>query len=340
MDRFRIGILGADTPQGQQLMRLLLGHPIATLVAVSSRTGAASLVGTSVSDMFPALRDLCALPFTDEAQVLTDADVVFCADAEADNEELIAACIKNKCVALDLGTSFRLVDEEEHRLCFGTGFAYPGLHDAAVYGLPELLREHMSGRVLAGIPGAAATAALLALVPLVSEGLIETEGIVIDAKLPAPEASACGLYCADGTPASCSDAAAEIEQLLSEAAGRKVAVTVTSCRTPSRRGLLVTCSAKGTLSANSRTLRSALNSYYADERFVRVLPPSGHADASAVEGSNMCDISARFDERTGRVILCAALDSLMKGSAGQAVQCMNRLLSMPEEIGLEAAPMV
>lgn len=338
MDRFRIGILGADSPQGQQLIRLLLGHPIASLVAVSSRTGASSLLGTPVSDVFPALLGLCSLPFVDDSQVLNEADVIFCADAAADNEELIAACIKNKCVALDLGTSFRLASEEDHRLWSGSGFAYPGLHDAAVYGLPELLREHMSGCVLAGIPGAVATAALLALAPLVNEGLIEPEGIVIDAKLPAEEQNTSGLFCSDSTPWSCAKETPEIEQLLSEAAGHKLCVTMTGCRTSSRRGLLVACSAKGALSANSRTLRTALNSYYAGERFVRILPSSGRADASAVEGSNICDISARYDERTGRVIVCAALDSLMKGSAGQAVQCMNRLLSMPEEIGLEMPP--
>ncbi len=339
MDRFRIGIIGADTPQGQQLISLLLNHPIADLVAVSSAEAVGARQGMPVSDVIPSMRGLCSLHFVDNTQVLTDADVIFCADTRADNEELVADCIKNKCVTLDLGSAFRLVDEEDYRLCYGRGFSYPGLHGAAVYGLPELLREHMTERVLVGIPGAVPAAALLALTPLINEGLVECDGIVIDAKLPCAEKAGSVLFCADGTPWGCANDAPEIEQLLSEAAGRKIDVTLTGCRTSSRRGLMVTCVAKAALAANSRTLRTALTTYYADERFVRILPPSGCADVSAVEGSNMCDISVRFDEHTGRVIVCAALDSLLKGSAGQAVQCMNRLLSMPEDIGLGMMPL-
>jgi len=337
-DRFRIGILGGDTPQGQQLLKLLLGHPIATPVAVSPCENAQAIVGMAVGDVLPSFYGLCGLSFVDTQQVLLDADVVFCADPDADSEDLAAAGIKNKCVVLDLGYAFRLVDEEEHRLWFGRGFSYPGLHDAAVYGLPELLREHMSGKVLVSVPGSVATAALLALVPLLSEGLIDTEGIVIDAKLPRDSRLRSKLFCADGSASGCDAQTPEIEQLLSEAAGRAVNVTLTSCRTSSHRGMLVTCSAKTTLAANTRTLHSAMSSYYSHERFVRVLPEGRRADVFAVAGSNLCDISLRFDERTGRVIVCAALDSLMKGSAGQAIQCMNRILSMPEEIGLEALP--
>jgi len=339
MERFKIGIIGADTPQGQQLICLLLNHPIADLVAVSSAGDVGTRQGMPVSNVIPSLLGLCSMHFVDNTQVLTEADVVFCADPGASNEELVAECIKNKCVTLDLGLAFRLVDEENYRLCYGSGFVYPGLHSAAIYGLPELLRDHMSERVLAGIPGAVPTAALLALTPLINEGLVECDGIVIDAKLPSGENTASRLFCADGAPLECANDAPEIEQLLSEAAGRKIAVTLTGCRTSSRRGLMVTCVAKAALAANSRTLRTALSTYYTDERFVRILPPSGRVDVSAVEGSNLCDISVRFDERTGRVIVCAALDSLMKGSAGQAVQCMNRLLSMPEEIGLEIMPL-
>lgn len=337
MDKFRIGIIGADSPQGFQLTKLLLAHPIADLVAVSSlREEPLSYV--SVGERFPSLAGLCPLRFGSAAQVLSEADVVFCASPDTDNEELAAAAIKSKCVFLDMGHAFRLYDEEEHRLWFGSGFAYPGLHEASVYGLPELYREEMAGKVLAGLPGPIATAALLALVPLLTEGMIDHEGIVIDAKLPA-DGSSDGVRCTDTLPSGLCHETPEIEQTLSRAAGRNVRVTTTLCRTHSRRELLVTCSAKAALAVSSRTLHTAVSGYYSGERFVRVLPAAGRsADASAVAGSNLCELSARFDDRTGRVIVCAALDCLMKGSAGQAVQCMNRILSMPEEIGLEAMP--
>ncbi len=337
MDKFKIGILGGETPQGQQLIRLLLGHPIADLVAVSPTPASALLLGREVSEAFPALLGLCSLHFCDDPDVMAQADVVFCADVSADNEELVAGCIKNKCVVLDMGHAFRLQEEDFSRI-HGRDFAFPGLHEAAVYGLPELLREEMAGHVLAGMPSAAATAALLALAPLLNEGLVEWEGIFIDLKLPCSERVRPRLYSLDSSSVECLGIAAEIEWLLSLAAGRRISLSLTCCRTPDSRGVLATCSAKAALSANSRTLRSALEGYYSGERFVRLLPAAIPADTSGVECSNFCDISLQPDERTGRVVVCAALDSLMKGSAGQAVQCMNRILSMPEELGLEQPP--
>ncbi len=329
MDRFKIGIVGADSPQGGQLIKLLLSHPVAELVAVSSRSGETQ----SVSEVFPSLLGLCDLSFIPVARTLELADVIFNADPYADSQELAALSIKSKCVFLDMGLPFRVSSEDEYRAWFGTGFVYPGLHDAAIYGLPELLRDHMLGKVLVGVPGPAATASLLALVPLLNEGLVSVEGIVIDARVPeSGQHSPFASGQSHETP--------EIEQILSEAAGRIVRATVSVSSAPSRRGLTVTCYAKATLSASTRTLSSALESYYSEERFVRVLPAgSGTPALEGVIGSNMCLLSARFDERTGTAVVCASLDSLMKGSAGQAIQCMNRVLSMPEDIGLGQMPL-
>ncbi|MBE6759943.1 MAG: hypothetical protein E7554_07630, partial [Ruminococcaceae bacterium] len=220
MDRFRIGIIGADSPQGQQLTRLLLAHPIAELVAVSTTVGSTGLTGSTVGSCCPSLLDRCALSFVSDEQVMSEADVVFNADLAADSQELAAGCIKNKCVFLDMGSAFRIADEEEYRQWFGTGFAYPGLNEAAVYGLPELMREHMTGKVLAAIPGGAATAVLMALVPLLNEQLIEPEGITITAMLPAGGSGA-DLCAAPAVPFT---ETPEIEQMLSEAAGRTIRV--------------------------------------------------------------------------------------------------------------------
>lgn len=329
MDRFKIGIVGADSPQGGQLIKLLLSHPVAELVAVSSRSGDTG----PVSEAFPSLYGLCGLSFVPVAQTLELADVIFNADPYADSQELAALSIKSKCVFLDMGLPFRVSSEDEYRAWFGTGFIYPGLHDAAIYGLPELLRDHMVGKVLVGLPGPVATASLLALVPLLNEGLISADGIIIDAGTP---------ECSQQSPfgGDQSHETPEIEQILSEAAGRIARATVSVSPIPSRRGLTVTCYAKAALSASTRTLTNALENYYSEEKFIRVLPAgSGAPTLDGVVGSNMCLLSARFEERTGTAVIRAALDSLMKGSAGQAIQCMNRVLSMPEDIGLGQMPL-
>lgn len=335
MDRFKVGIVGADTAVGAQLARLLLRHPVVELVALGSLEHA----GRMPEEFFPALRGLFSQPLCSWQRVVEAADVVFGAEPLIDGQELAAACIKDKDVFIDLGPALRLYSEEEHTRWLGTPFLHPGLHDAAIYGLPELMRGEMSGKVLVGVPGAAATASLLALAPLMAEGLIEPDGINISAMLPAAACDGSTGELGAFLPGQFIETA-EIEQLLSDAAEKTVRVLMTPHSVSAPRGVAVTCFAKAALAADRRTLRSAYERYYGGERFVRVLPEGVCPDTASVIGSNVCDIGVRFDERTGRVVAMAALDRLMKGSAGQAVQCMNRLLSMPEEIAVEELPML
>lgn len=335
MEKFKTGIIGVTEPIGAELARLLLGHPVAELTAVSAHTH----TNLTLGELYPSLRDICGDAIVSDEEVISRSDIVFCALANSDNQEIAAECIKNKCVFIDLGAAFRLDSDEEYSRWYGGKFVYPGLHEAAVYGLPELMRSDMPGRVVVGCPGAVATAAELALVPLLEQGILSPKGIVIDAKLPA------------GSYGGSSDGSfvfgvggfretAETEQMLSAAAQTSVRVTVAPHIIPSKRGLLVTCYGTGTLAADEKTLRSALERAYGAEPFIRLLSEGVGAATSAVIGSNICDISLSYDARTSSVAVTAALDYFMKGSAGQAVQCMNMLLSMPEGIGVDSLPML
>lgn len=335
MEKFKTGIIGVTEPVGAELVRLLLGHPMVELTAVSAHANASLTLG----GLYPSLRDICADAMASDEEVISRSDIVFCALTNGDNQEIAAECIKNKCVFIDLGAAFRLVSDEEYSRWYGGKFVYPGLHEAAVYGLPELMRSEMPGRVVVGCPGAVATAAELALVPMLEQGLLSPKGIVIDAKLPAGSyggsSDGCFVFGVGGFRET-----AEIEQMLSDAAQTAVRVTAAPHIIPSKRGLLVTCYGAGTLAADEKTLRNALERAYGTEPFIRLLPSGVGASTSAVIGSNICDISLDYDARTGAVALTAALDYFMKGSAGQAIQCMNMLLSMPEGIGVDALPMI
>ncbi len=338
MDRFKVGIVGADTPQGLQLIKLLLRHPIVELMAVSPFSSEAAHANSRVDSFFPSLQGYCSLSFVPIHETLSLSDIVFCAETSETTEVIGASAIRDKCVFIDMGPSFLLRDEEEHKHWYDDGFVYPALHEAAVCGIPELFRQQMAGSVLVSVPSAAATAAHLALAPLVAEGLIDPEDIVIDAKLP--HLRQWGHVDGELAALNCSYAVEpEINQLLSEIAGKTVHATLTTCRTSSDRGLMVTCTAKGFLSASERTILNAYNNCYANEPFVSVLENSiKPISTRTVLGTNRCEISFRIVPETGRIVVCAVLDDLMKGSSGQAVQCMNRVLSLPEEIGLETLP--
>lgn len=335
MEKFKVGIIGAAEPVGAELVRLLLGHPVAELTAVSAGNNSNIPLG----ELYPALRDICGDAMLSDAEVISRSDIVFCALSGSDNQEIAAECIKNKCVFIDLGAAFRLGSEEEYSQWYGGKFVYPGLHEAAVYGLPELMRSEMPGRVVVGCPGAVATAAELALVPLLEEGLLSPKNIVIDAKIPAGSYGGSSDGCFAFGVGSFRETA-EIEQMLSDAAQTAVRVTVAPHIIPSKRGLIVTCYGAGTLAANEKTLRNAFERAYGSEPFIRLLPEDAGASTGAVIGSNLCDISLKYDVRTGGAAVTVALDYFMKGSAGQAVQCMNMLLSMPEGLGVDALPMM
>jgi N-acetyl-gamma-glutamyl-phosphate reductase len=334
-----VAVVGASGYTGAELVRLLLSHAGVRIAAVT----AGKRAGEKLHDVFPQFRGLCdaALEAVDAQALARRARVAFLALPHGESAALARDLLADGLLVLDLSADLRLHDAAEHQQWYGQDAA-PELRARAVYGLPELHRDRLRDACLVAVPGCYPTATLLALAPLVRGGLISTEGLVVDAKSgvsgagrnPAPHthypeaAEGVRAYGVAGhrhTP--------EIEQELSEIASRPVRVTFTPHLLPMNRGMLATC--YGRANAPAEKLRAALLEAYRDERFVEVAerPP----DSAHLRGSNRAHVFATVDARTGQAVAMAAIDNLVKGASGQAVQCMNLALGFPEDEGLRGA---
>ncbi|MBQ4313567.1 MAG: hypothetical protein IJC18_05080, partial [Clostridia bacterium] len=216
MDKFKVGVVGAATPVGAELIKLLSRHPIVELTAISSLAHQ----GKPICEVFPALLGLCDKILVSDTEVLIKSDIVFCCDTAMSTHDLAARCIKAKCVFIDLGATFRIDGEDNYREWIGGEYEYPELHEAAVYGLPELLRDRLPGKVIAAIPGAVATGAILALAPALFGGLVLPDSIVVDALCP----GSCGDIISDA--ALPHPETFETERMLTLAAGKTVRLAI------------------------------------------------------------------------------------------------------------------
>lgn len=340
----RIAVVGASGYTGVELLRLLSRHPEAELTCITSRQYA----GQKVAEVFPSLRGALDLVFEDVgAKALADsADLVFTAVPHQTAMGMIPDLLDSGCRVVDLSADFRISDVETYEAWYQEHTA-PGLLCEAVYGLPELFREKVPTANLVANPGCYPTSIALALAPLLEKALIVPETIIVDSKSGTSGAGRAAkvdsLFCevnegfkAYGLPRH--RHIPEIEQTLSVIAGEDITISFTPHLLPVNRGILSTCYAsyKGSLSHD--TLHEVFAKRYADEEFVRVLPAGQLPNISQVTGSNYCDIGLVFDQRTGRVVVLAALDNLVKGAAGQAVQNMNLMLSLHENTGLRSLP--
>lgn len=342
----RVAILGATGYTGAELVRLLLGHPSVELRAVCGQDGRA---GTALSDVLPSLSGVTDLVLEafDPARVAKVADFAFCALPHGASAPAVRALLDAGLRVLDLSADFRLRDMAAHAEWYGPHPA-PELAAEAAYGLPELHRDEIAKARLVAVPGCYPTSANLALAPLVAAGLIETTGIVVDSKSGVsgagrtPTASTHLPEAAEGLRAYKVAGAhrhtPEIEQELSRVAGTKLTVTFTPHLAPMTRGILTTAyaTAKGALEA--ARCEEAARAMYAGSPSVRVLGGGRLPDTLHVRGSNFAHLAYAVDRRTGKVIAFAAIDNLVKGAAGQAVQCLNTMMGRPEGEGLEGAP--
>jgi N-acetyl-gamma-glutamyl-phosphate reductase len=339
-NRIRIGILGASGYTGAELIRILARHPAADIRLLSAERSA----GKDVDAVFPHLSglDLPKLIHIDDADWST-LDVVFCALPHGTTQEVVAA-LPDHLKVVDLSADFRLRDLAAYETWYGHPHKAPNLQREAVYGLTEVKRDAIRGARLCANPGCYPTAAQLPLIPLLEAGLIEAEDIIIDAKSgvsgagrAAKEASlfaevsegihAYGVASHRHSP--------EIEQGLSEAAGHPVTVTFTPHLVPMNRGILATIYVRLADGETAAELRRVLAERYAEEPFVSVLPLGGVPATRHVRGSNHCLIGVAADRAPGRAILISAIDNLVKGASGQAVQNMNLMTELPETLGLE-----
>jgi N-acetyl-gamma-glutamyl-phosphate reductase len=338
--KIKAGIIGATGYAGVELVRLLSGHPHVELAAISS----VSFSGEELSKIYPNLR--CSVDMTlDEGpqEMMNRCDVIFASLPHGLSQELAKDCVDRNIVFIDLGADFRLENEDDYKTWYGGSFLSEELHKQAVYGLCELFREEIKGARLIANPGCYPTSVALAMYPALKAGLIDTENIIIDSKSGVtgagrsltqnthfPECNeSFSAYKAGGhrhTP--------EIEQTLSKLAGKPVKVTFTPHLLPVNRGILSTiyCSCK----AEPDELRRCYQQAYKSEPFVVLLEDGEYANIRNVRLSNNCHVSLHFDRRTGRLIICSAIDNMVKGAAGQAVQNMNIVFGLEETTGLTA----
>ena len=337
------GVIGATGYAGAELVRLLQAHPNVQLSAISS----VSFTGQALSEIYPAYLGLCDLVCTDQDKVIENSDVIFAALPHGLSQELAQSCHDKGKAFVDLGADFRLEDEADYKEWYGESFLSKELHDLAVYGLPELFRENIKGNRLIANPGCYTTAAPLALAPAVKNGLVELTGIIADCKSGSTGAgrkpgqnthfpelnegfSAYKVAAHRHTP--------EMEQTLSRVAGEKLTLTFVPHLLPISRGILATCYARLKPGVTEEQVRAAYQAMYANEPFVRLLPKGQVADVKRVRFSNFCDISLHLDERCGQLIAVSAIDNMVKGAAGQAVQNMNLMFGLEETAGLMMMP--
>nr|WP_319489372.1 N-acetyl-gamma-glutamyl-phosphate reductase [uncultured Caproiciproducens sp.] len=339
----RVGVVGSTGYAGAELVRLLSGHPAAELTAVSS----VSFEGKSISEVYPAYYHLCDMVCGNQSEVVEKSDVVFAALPHGLSQELAAECYAKGKVFIDLGADFRLENEEEYKEWYGGTYIHPDLHALSVYALPELFRENIRGKKIIANPGCYTTAVPLALAPALQNGLIQKDGIIADCKSGVTGAgrnpsqnthypelnegmSAYKVATHRHTP--------EIEQSLSHVAGAGVKVTFVPHLLPVNRGILATCYAKLTDGATVEQIQKAYHDAYDHEYFIRLLPQGREADIKNVRCSNFCDISLHVDSRTNTLIAISAIDNMVKGAAGQAIQNMNIAFEIDETTGLKSFP--
>ncbi|MDT8420970.1 MAG: N-acetyl-gamma-glutamyl-phosphate reductase [Desulfuromonadales bacterium] len=338
----KVAVIGASGYTGVELLRLLLGHPLAEVVCVTSRQHE----GIPIAQVFPSLAGACGLVCEPvDVQAIADrCDVVFTALPHKTAMEVVPDFLKAGCRVIDLSADYRLRDRQVYEQWYQPHTSGELLGEA-VYGLPELYREQLRGAALVANPGCYPTSVALGLAPLLRAKAIRPSSLVIDSKSGVSGAGrsaklgslftevsegfkAYGVASHRHTP--------EIEQTLTALAGETVKVNFTPHLLPINRGILSTIYADLTQKLTTEELVCLYSGDYAEEYFVRVAPAGELPNVANVRGSNFCDIGVVGDPRTGRVIIVSVIDNLGKGAAGQAIQNMNIVFGLEETTGLGA----
>ena len=342
----KAGIIGATGYAGGELVRLLLGHRNVEIKWFGSRSYTGQKYAEVYRNMFQIVEDTC---LEDRLSDLADqVDVIFTATPQGYLASVLTEDILKRAKLVDLSADYRIQDVAVYEKWYQIEHKSPQFLKEAVYGLCELNRERVKRARLVANPGCYTTCSILTAYPLVKEGLIDTDTLIIDAKSGTSGAGrgakTPNLFCEVNENIKAYGVTShrhtpEIEEQLSYAAGKEVLVNFTPHLVPMNRGILVTEYAKLNRDVSFETVRAAYEKYFAKERFVRLLDRDVCPETKWVEGSNYVDVNFKIDERTGRVIMMGALDNLVKGAAGQAVQNMNLLFGEDEAEGLNLVPM-
>ena len=347
----KVGIIGATGYAGNELVRLLMGHKDVEIKWYGSRSYIDKKYAEVYQNMFEIVEDNCLDDNMEE--LASKVDVIFTATPQGFLAGVLTEEILSKVKIIDLSADFRIKDVKTYEKWYKIEHKSPQFIEEAVYGLCEINRDKVKGARLIANPGCYTTCSILTAYPLVKEGLIDPDTLIIDAKSGTSGAGrgaklpnlfcevnenmkAYGVTNHRHTP--------EIEEQLGYAAGKKIVVNFTPHLVPMNRGILATeyaalnKKADGTLPTYGE-VKAIYDKYYKNEKFVRVLEKDICPETKWVEGSNYVDVNFKIDERTGRIVMMGALDNLVKGAAGQAVQNMNLLFGFDEAEGLNLVPM-
>lgn len=339
---FRIAIYGASGYTGQELLRLLLQHPDAEVVAITSRKLAAS----PIAEVYPHLYGATDLTFSDLSprEVADIADIIFLALPHQASMEFVPTFLAAGRKIIDLSADFRLKSEDVYASWYGP-HRHPELLAESVYGMPELYRREIAEARLVANPGCYPTSVILGLAPVLAAGWLDPSSIIADAKSGVSgagrEAQQGSLFCEvnEGFKAykvGQHRHTPEIEQELGRLAGANVQMTFTPHLLPVNRGILSSIYAALTRDVSTAEVRDLYQEYFRGEAFIRISEEGNFPNISAVRGTNFCDIGVHVDRRMNRLTVISAIDNLIKGASGQAVQNMNLLCGLPETTGLTA----
>ena len=347
----KVGIIGATGYAGNELVRLLMGHKDVEIKWYGSRSYIDKKYAEVYQNMFEIVEDTCLDDNMEE--LASQVDVIFTATPQGFLAGVLTEEILSKVKLIDLSADFRIKDVKTYEKWYKIEHKSPQFIEEAVYGLCEINRDKVKGARLVANPGCYTTCSILTAYPLVKEGMIDPDTLIIDAKSGTSGAGrgaklpnlfcevnenmkAYGVTNHRHTP--------EIEEQLGYAAGKEIVVNFTPHLVPMNRGILATeyatlnKKADGTLPTYEE-VKAVYDKYYKKEKFVRVLEKDVCPETKWVEGSNYVDVNFKIDERTGRIVMMGALDNLVKGAAGQAIQNMNLLFGFDEAEGLNLVPM-
>ena len=342
----KVGIIGATGYAGGELARILMGHKDAKIVWYGSRNYIDKKYADVYQNMFQIVDAKCLDDNMEE--LAKKADVIFTATPQGFCASVISEAILADTKIVDLSADFRIKDVDTYEKWYGIQHKSPQFIEDAVYGLCEINREDAKGARLVANPGCYTTCSILTAYPLAKEGLIDMNTLIIDAKSGTSGAGrgakVGNLYCEVNENIKAYGVAShrhtpEIEEQLGYAAKEDVRISFTPHLVPMNRGILATEYATLTKQTTYEEVKAVYDKYYKEEKFIRVLDEGICPETKWVEGSNYVDINFKIDPRTNRIIMMGAIDNLVKGAAGQAVQNMNLMFGLPESEGLELVPM-
>ena len=342
----KVGIIGATGYAGSELVRILLGHKDVEIKWYGSRSYIDKKYASIYQNFFQLVDANC---MDDNMEVLADqVDVIFTATPQGLCASLVNEEILSKVKIIDLSADFRIKDVKVYEEWYKLEHKSPQFIEEAVYGLCEINREDVKKARLVANPGCYTTCSILTCYPLVKEGIIDPNTIIVDAKSGTSGAGrgakVDNLFCEVNENMKAYGVAThrhtpEIEEQLGYACGEKITINFTPHLVPMNRGILATAYASLKKDVTYEEVKAIYDKYYADEKFVRVLEKDVCPQTKWVEGSNYVDVNFKIDPRTNRIIMMVAIDNLVKGAAGQAVQNMNLMFGLKESEGLELVPM-